>query len=126
MAQKQQLPTELQTLAIQIGREVWKLANSWEGLPKMTLGKSMVQKADRIASYLSNCSVKSQPTKIRNLIVAARSSAQALNHDLDIAYERLLISNFDFEHLKGSNEKIILILDELVIQESDTLEVSDS
>ena len=116
MTQKQQLPTELQTLAIQIGREVWKLANSWEGLPKMTLGKSMVQNADRIASYISNCSLNTQPNKIRNLIVAARSSAMALNHDLDIAYERLLISNFDFEHLKESNERINLMLDELNIE----------
>lgn len=90
---------QIYQLAINIGEEVWKLAESWDYFVRSTIGKQLVLAADSIAANISEGYGRYHFKENLNFCFYARGSLKETSTWLLKARNRNLISIDKFEEL---------------------------
>ncbi len=87
-------------LSEQLADEVWKLACSWRGLPRNTVGHQLVRAADSIGANIAEGSDRGTFQDNRRFVRIARGSLYEVRLWLRRAYKRELLTQHHIDRLK--------------------------
>ena len=83
-------------LAMELGEEVWKNVNHWDGFNRDTIGKQLVRSADSVAANISEGFGRFHFKDAKNFNYYSRGSLYETKTWLTKAHNRNLIADEDF------------------------------
>ncbi|MGC1249073.1 MAG: four helix bundle protein [Spirulinaceae cyanobacterium] len=87
-------------LAEQLANEVWTLVKNWDFFAQDTVGKSLVNAADRIGARIAEGNGRSNLVENRRFVQLAKGSLYETIHWLRIAYSRNLLTAAEINQLR--------------------------
>ncbi len=88
-------------LAEQLSDEIWSMVNTWEALPKNTLGHQIIRSADSIGANIAEGLGRGTSQDNQRFVRIARGSLYETQHWLRRAYCRNLLTKQKLAKLKS-------------------------
>lgn len=91
---------EIFILAEKLADEIWKMVIKWDTFPRNTVGKQLVDAADRVGSSIAEGSGKGSYIEFRRYIKISRGSLYETKYWLRRAHRRKLMNDIETNKIK--------------------------